>query len=216
MTAHDDRDATVRPPSAAVESEPDLVSLVGSRFAHDLNNPVGAIGNGVELLGLTGQADGPELALIAESVENARRRIKTFRIAFGAAGPGQMVPASEIAELTAPGADGRRLEIDWPLTGDLARRYAKTVFLALMCLESALPWGGRAEVRAAPGGGWQVTATADRMQVDPALWHILEGGPLPRDLAANAVQFALLARETARRGRTLSLSRTETTLRLVF
>ena len=108
-------------PNAPDLVAPDLVALVGSRMAHDLNNPLGAIANGVELLGLTGQADGPELALITESVENARRRIKTFRIAFGAAAPGQTVAAGEIAELTVPGADGRRLEIDWPVTADLAR-----------------------------------------------------------------------------------------------
>jgi len=203
------------PDPRQVPHAPDLVSLVGSRIAHDLNNPVGAIANGIELLGLTGQMDGPELALINESVENARRRIKSFRIAFGAAAPGQVVAAAEIAELTAPGADGRRLEIDWPVAEDLPRRDAKTVFLALMCLESAMPWGGRVQVRAAPGG-WQLAATADRVRLEPAHWHILEEGPLPADLSANAVHFALLAREIGIRGRPITLARTETAISLGF
>ena len=195
--------------------EPDLVALVGSRIAHDLNNPIGAIANGVELLGLTGQADGPELALITESVENARRRIKTFRIAFGAAAPGQLVSAGEIAELTAPGADGRRLEIDWPLAADLGRRDAKCVFLALMCVESAMPWGGRAAVRNG-SDGWRIEARAERTRVEPAHWDLLDGKPVPGDLPANAVHFALLARETIGRDRPLSVTRTDATLTLAF
>ncbi len=194
---------------------PDLVALVGSRMAHDLNNPIGAIANGVELLGLTGQADGPELALVSESVENARRRIKTFRIAFGAAAPGQSIAAAEITELLAPGADGRRLEVDWPVSADVARRDAKRVFLALMCLESALPWGGRAAVRPGPDG-WRIEAQAERMRVEPEHWALLEGEPVPHDLPASAVHFALFARETVGKGQPTSVSITDTAITLAF
>ena len=202
-------------PAGRAADGPDLVALVGSRIAHDLNNPVGAIANGVELLGLTGQADGPELALITESVENARRRIKGFRIAFGAAAPGQTVSATEIAELIAPGPDGRRLKIDWPLPGDLARRDAKAVFLALMCIESAMPWGG--QVAIAPSGDrWRLTAVAERTRIEPVHWHLLDGGALPADLTANAVHFALLAREMTGRRYPVSLRVTDTTIELAF
>ena len=193
----------------------DLVALVGSRIAHDLNNPIGAIANGVELLGLTGQADGPELALITESVENARRRIKTFRIAFGAAAAGQLVAASEIAELVAPGAGARRLQTDWPVRDDLERYDAKRVFLALMCIESAMPWGGRATVRQAPDG-WRVDAEADRTRIEPAHWSLLQGGHAPGDLAASAVHFALFARETIGSGHPVSVVMSDTAIALAF
>lgn len=201
-------------PKATDAPGPDLVALVGSRMGHDLANPIGAIANGVELLGLTGQGDSPEVALISESVENARRRIKAFRIAFGAAQPGQMVPAAELAEIVAPGPDGRRLEIDWA-PGDLPRTEAKRILLALMCLESAMPWGGRARVVAADGG-WRIEAGAERLRVEPALWAILEGAPAPADLAAGAVHFALLAEAAARDGRELTAQITETAIRLAF
>jgi histidine phosphotransferase ChpT len=200
---------------APVSAGPDLVALVGARIAPDINNPIGAIANGVELLGLTGQVDGPEIGLITESVENARRRIKTFRIAFGAAAPGQRVAAAEIAELAAPGADGRRLEIDWPVSADLPRQDAKQVFLALMCLESAMPWGGRAAVRNRPGG-WQIAAEAPRLKLEPAHWAMLEGAPAPADLAPGAVHFALLARETIGRGQPVSVGLSDTTIDLAF
>mgnify|MGYP000296592635 CR=1 FL=1 len=44
-----------------------LNDLIGSRICHDLISPIGAIGNGVELLGLTGPPS-PEVRLIADSV----------------------------------------------------------------------------------------------------------------------------------------------------
>jgi histidine phosphotransferase ChpT len=63
----------------------ELTSLIGSRICHDLISPLGAIGNGVELLAMSEVAKGPEMSLIAESVENANARIRFFRVAFGAA-----------------------------------------------------------------------------------------------------------------------------------
>jgi histidine phosphotransferase ChpT len=87
------------PETPMPDAPPDLVALVGSRIAHDLANPLGAIANGVELLALTGQGNSAELQLITESVANATARIKAFRIAFGAAPPGQTVKAADIAAL---------------------------------------------------------------------------------------------------------------------
>jgi len=52
----------------------DLTALIGSRICHDLISPLGAIGNGVELLQLSGMGDSPEMALISESVTNANLR----------------------------------------------------------------------------------------------------------------------------------------------
>ena len=52
----------------------DLNSLIGSRICHDLISPLGAIGNGLELLSMSGFDGAPEIALIAESVENANSR----------------------------------------------------------------------------------------------------------------------------------------------
>ncbi|MEO0403208.1 MAG: histidine phosphotransferase, partial [Pseudomonadota bacterium] len=62
-----------------------LAALIGSRICHDLISPIGAINNGLELLGMSDQRDGPEIDLISESVENASARIRFFRIAYGAA-----------------------------------------------------------------------------------------------------------------------------------
>lgn len=180
-------------------------ALVASRIAHDLASPIGAIANGVELLGLAGFENSPELALISESVANASARIKTFRIAFGAAQPGQIVPEAEIKAITA--AEGRRFEIAWQVPGDLPRSEAKIAVLALLCLESAMPWGGSAAV-ARDGQHLRITARAERMNATPALWDFLAGtAPGPETLPPAQVQFLLLAAEAATQGRPIRLTR---------
>ncbi|RME18454.1 MAG: histidine phosphotransferase [Alphaproteobacteria bacterium] len=184
------------------ETEADLVALVGSRMAHDLANPLGAIANGLELLELTGLGGSPEFDLIAASVDNANRKIKWFRLAFGAAAPGQTVSGAEIADLIAP-VDGRRLAIDWAAGADLPRAEVKKILLGLMCAESAAPFGGSARV-IADGTGWRIEVIAERLAADPGLWAVFSGAAPAEGLAAGQVHFALLAREAARTGRPVS------------
>ncbi len=192
---------------------PDLVALVGSRIAHDLISPLGAIGNGVELLELTG-LDTPEIGLIADSVASANARIRLFRIAFGAAHPGATVSAREIAALTAP-TPGARVAIDWQVPGDVARGPAKLALLALMCCESAMPRGGRITVTAS-GDAWQVSADAPRLAPDPALFAALTDPDTPADITPAQVHFALIGPEARAQGRRLAAQACETALVLTF
>ena len=87
---------------------PDFSALIGSRICHDLVNPIGAIGNGVELMMMDGTAKGPELALIAESVASATARIRFFRIAFGASGD-QRIARSDVLSILSVVSQGGRL-----------------------------------------------------------------------------------------------------------
>ncbi|MCI2398307.1 histidine phosphotransferase family protein [Aliiroseovarius subalbicans] len=193
----------------------DLNALLGSRICHDLISPLGAIGNGVELMQLSGQAESPEMALIAESVENANLRIRFFRIAFGAASDGQMVGEKEVRTVLAPGVDGRKLEIDWALTGDQPRTVVKVIFLILQCFESAMPWGGHLRV-SHDGDHWKVAGEAERLKVDPDLWELLSNPGAEVDLAAAQVQFALIGPELKRQGRKLGLTVSEHSISVEF
>lgn len=179
-----------------------LAGLVASRLCHDLISPLGAIGNGVELMSMPGTpGHGPELQLVTESVENAQARIRMFRVAFGQAQPDQRLGGPEIAALLADCARGGRLILDWQVGGDQARREIKMVLLALLCLESALPRGGRVLIcRSGDGRGWRLVAEASRTRPDAPLWSLLGPGTeaevapaLPLDRLTPAhVQFALL------------------------
>lgn len=178
----------------------DLPALIGSRICHDLVNPLSAIRNGVELLQLSGMEDSPELALVAEAVEGAARRIRLFRIAFGAAAPGQMVAEREIRDLLAPDPGGRRLAVDWRPAGDRPRELVKAALLVVLGCESAMPWGGAIRIEE-EAGRWRVTGEAERMRDLTGLWRLVDGSGNGADPAPAEVHFALIAPALARQGR---------------
>ncbi|NSX55278.1 histidine phosphotransferase family protein [Parasulfitobacter algicola] len=170
---------------------PDLTALVGSRICHDLISPIGAIANGVELLGMSGVAQGPEMQLISESVENANARIKFFRIAFGAASDDSKISETEVIASLNAVSQGGRVEYDWKPQGAQSRVDVRLVFLALQCLESAMAYGGAIMIEKT-AERWTLTATADKFKTDPALWERLYKDDTSDLPAAAHVQFALL------------------------
>ena len=176
-------------------AQADLAQLLGSRLCHDLVSPLGAIGNGVELLEMSPEFPGigasPELMLIAESVAAARARIQLFRVAFGQAQGDQRVSRASLAQLLDGFSGQGRLRVQLEAEGDFARVELRMIMLAMMCLESALPWGGAVTV-VHDGGRWRLVGQADLVKQDPALWAWL-GGDDPRAPAPSEVHFALLA-----------------------
>lgn len=186
----------------------DLAALIASRLCHDLVSPVGAIDNGLELLELSGAApQGPEMSLISASCQNARARLRFFRLAFGHAGAGQMVSAREAAEILHDWGEAR-LRCSWPAGVDAPRQEAQLVFLAALCLERALPRGGEIEIAASPGG-WRLSCGAALPQ-GHAAWDWMAAyaeapEAAPAQLQPAEVQFALLPVMAARRGLTLRL-----------
>ncbi len=193
----------------------DLTALIGSRICHDLISPLGAIGNGVELLQLSGMADSPEMALIAESVTNANLRIRYFRVAFGAAPDDQMIADGEIRSILAPGVDGRKIEVDWTLEGSQPRACVKLAFLILQCFESAMPWGGRISVRR-DGDHWTIRGVADKLKLDPDLWALLITPQGDTDVPPAQVHFALIAPELARQNRTAGVTLSDHSINVEF
>lgn len=188
-----------------LDGEAGLADLVGSRLCHDLVSPLGAIGNGLELLQLgSGPVAGsPELSLITESVEAARARIRLFRIAFGAAPGDQRVSAADLTALIAEFGTGR-LRPELSAQGDHPRVAVKMIMLGLMCMESAMPWGGRILIGNS-GASWRLVADSDRIKLEPRLWAWLSDGPEGRDrLAPSEVHFGLLAATAAAHGRNIA------------
>lgn len=194
---------------------PDIAALIGSRICHDLISPIGAISNGVELLEMAGGAAGPEIELISESVVNANARIRFFRVAFGAASSGQMIGASEVRSILADYSAGGRLRLDWQAGGDQVRAEAKIAFLLILCLETAMPWGGKITV-GNTGGIWSVFGGSDRIKVDNALWGTLLTPNPNRDISAAEVQFLLLPTLLRDADRSLSLDIGETAISARF
>jgi histidine phosphotransferase ChpT len=195
-------------------TRPDLAALIGSRICHDLISPIGAIGNGVELLSMSGAAGGAELALISDSVTNANARIRFFRIAFGQASEGQSIGRSEVAAILSDLYGGARLNVDWAPSDDCPRRAVKVAFLLIQCLESSMPYGG--EIRVTRGdGSWHVTGEAAKMKPNPALWA-LACGETGVEVTPSHVHFALVPEALARIGRRLTMESDAGRIALAF
>ena len=198
------------------DDKTDFAALIASRICHDLISPIGAIGNGVELMAMARNgAAPPEVALIADSVANANARIRFFRISFGQARSDQRVARSDVLSILTDLSRVGRVAYGWTSAGDLARREVRLVFLLLQCVESALAYGGRIEVTQ-DGAGWAITAEARRLRIDPALWEVLSDLGPPDDIEPGQVHFALVPEELARQGRRLITEIGETVIRLTF
>ncbi|KIC37444.1 histidine phosphotransferase family protein [Leisingera sp. ANG-M7] len=180
-----------------------LAALVGSRICHDLISPVGAINNGLELLGMAGSMSGPELELISDSVANANARIRFFRIAFGSAGD-QQTPRAEVVSVLEDVSKGGRIQYQWsPLEG-CTRSEARLALLSALCLESALPYGGTVKIFCADGK-WTIVGEGRKVTVDDELWARVSGGSSNAEITPALVQFAMLPEAAKEAGRTVRL-----------
>lgn len=195
------------------QSNVNLAALIGSRICHDLISPIGAINNGLELLGMSDGRAGPEIDLITESVENASARIRFFRIAYGAASDTPM-GRSEVITILRDVTNGGRLTMVYGPMDDKPRWAVRMVFLAIQCLESSMPYGGQIEASCA-SGQWTITGHASKTNVDPALWSVLKGAE-PDGLAPGHVQFALLPAVANDVKRKVNCDLSEDTLTICF
>ena len=193
-----------------------LAALIGSRICHDLVNPVGAIANGVELLQMGGaDPGGPELQLVSDSVAQTAARLKFFRIAYGVASAAQVLGRTETELILTDACSGGRLRVIWSVATDCPRTETKLAFLLIQCAEAAMPRGGEIEVWMTDGR-WRIEARSPRLATDPALWALLDGGPLPEALKPGEVQFALAPRAAAALGRRIEAAPGAEVLRIQF
>jgi histidine phosphotransferase ChpT len=190
-----------------------LAALIGSRICHDLISPIGAINNGLELLGMSDTHGGPEIELISESVDNASARIRFFRIAYGAASETEMGRAEVVSILNDSARGGRMTLAYGPLDGQ-PRWAIRMAFLAIQCLETSMPYGGRVEVNC-DAGAWTITGYSTKSNADPNLWALLKGAEF-ENLAPAHVQFALLHAVARDSRRTIETELKDDLLRIMF
>lgn len=191
-----------------------LAALIGSRICHDLISPVGAINNGLELLAMSGAMAGPELELISDSVLNANARIRFFRIAFGAAGDQQMGRAEIISVLDDIGKAGR-LKYQWNLAEGCSRSEVRMAFLAALCLETALPYGGLITV-SCTDGKWTVVGEGRKISIEAPLWGHVDTSDTSATLTPAQVQFAMLAVAAQEAERQVSFDHSEEKVTIWF
>lgn len=192
-------------PELATGNAPELAALVSARLCHDLISPIGAIGNGLELLRMTegtgrNAGGGPELALISDSLGTALARLRFYRIAFGPADERARQSVDEARQITDALYAGR-FGVTW-IDGEattMSRTAAQIAFLAILCFERSLPMGGDVVVSLADDRV-QLRAEECRVNAPAELWlHVTSGAPVPEPRPDN-VQFQLLRRALTARG----------------
>ena len=184
----------------------DLANLVGSRICHDLISPIGAIGNGLELLSLTQKSMNEEMDLVSESAQSASARVQFFRIAYGGAAADQTNSSSEIVALLKACDSANRYSYDWQTAATLARQDIRIACLVIQCLETAAPTGGTMFVKQRENN-WSISVDSrDPIRIEPQLWATLQMETFNYEFASSQVQFALLPNALREAGRTLSFS----------
>jgi histidine phosphotransferase ChpT len=149
-------------------SATDLAAMLCSRVCHDLINPVGAIGNGLEVLADPSQAamfDGAQ-ELIANSARHARAKLEFARLAYGASSTaGTDFDTRECERVAKLLFEIEKADLDWRVTPMLLPKHkAKLLMNMLLIAAMAVPRGGvvKVEVEGAPGNEmFRLTSTSD-------------------------------------------------------
>ena len=131
-----------------------VAELLCSKLCHDLVSPVGAVNNGLELLGEDRGMWDEAVALIGQSGRQAAARLSFFRVAFGGAGQGESITAEDAARLAEDFFAGSKITLAWtspvPMPANMMPRSRAKLLLNLVLLAAeTLPRGG--EVHASPG-----------------------------------------------------------------
>ena len=185
----------------------DLVEHLCSRLCHDLAGPIGAVRNGLELIAESREDGedsdaGPALDLIGHSAEQAARRLRLFRLAYGRAICEGTRSFAEARDAALDWLTGSRVALHWPVgqpddalapQPGLVRLVLNLVVLAV----DTIPTGGVVTVTEADAGGVLVKANGRNLKwPDEISAALLELSPVaalgPRTLhAALTGRFAV-------------------------
>ncbi len=193
-----------------------LAALLCTRLCHDLVGPVGAISNGIELLGDTEAGlDDEVVALIGRSAQETTRRLRFFRAAYGLPGGGGGArDLASAAKLAAQFFAGGKIALDWddgasaPLPVDEGI-CAQIILNLLLVGAETLPRGGRLAVQIAAADGGvtlSVIAEGSTIKLDDDLAARLEGRTTVAELDARRVQPLFAAQLAAACGGRLALA----------
>lgn len=146
----------------------DLAAMLCSRVCHDLINPVGAIGNGLEVLSDPTQSAMMEGAqeLIANSAKHARAKLEFARLAYGASSTaGTDFDTRECERVARLLFEIEKAELDWKVPLILLPKHkAKLLMNMLLIAAMSVPRGGLVKVEVEGAAGQEsfvFTCTSD-------------------------------------------------------
>src|SRR5690242_16216398 len=141
-------------------SATDLAAMLCSRVCHDLINPVGAIGNGLEVLADPNQAamaDGAQ-ELIANAAKQARAKLEFARLAYGASSTaGTDFDTRECERVARIYFEIEKADLDWQVPLILLPKHKAKLFMNMLLIAAmAVPRGGVVTARIEGAAGAEV------------------------------------------------------------
>ncbi len=173
-----------------------LLELLSSKICHDLISPVGAINNGIELVEDIGGAVVDEaMKLISDSAQQAARRLRLFRMAYGKAGAEQGVTLKDIRATAKDFLSTGKCRLTWGDEQDFTdvaekKGALKLVLCMTMMAEDVLSHGGDITVEAIneyDRVGVKVMMTGARAQLSQAMHAALKGEAAVDDITPRTV-----------------------------
>lgn len=184
-----------------------IFELLCSRLCHDLVSPVGAVNNGVELLEELGP-DEEALKLVGQSAQAAARRLKFYRVAYGAAGAADL-PMDELRDLMTGLLVDRHVALAWDSRAAIPFGLSGRRLLLNMLAFAAesLPRGGTIHVgaREAPAA-ISLTAEGAGATLPEGAQAAMDGSTPPGELTARTIQVYFASRLADALGARLSAS----------
>lgn len=161
----------------------ELAALVSSRICHDMINPVGAIANGLEVLGDEPDDDMREqaLELIRKSAKQAAAKLEFARLAFGAAGSaGAEIDLRDAERVARDFVQTGKHTLTWQGPAAMLPKDKVKLLLNLVALGvAALPRGG--EVSLVIAGtpekpDFSIVAKGQAARLEESVLQLLAGG----------------------------------------
>ncbi len=140
-----------------VKVELRVLELLSSRVCHDLISPIGAVGNGLELLEEAGpDMSGDALKLSANCVRKASALLEFFRMAYGTAGSDAGLRWDAAKQLAEGLLEGSKVVLVWtpaPAGVALPPLAPKLALNLVLLATEMLPRGGEVVVALQPADG---------------------------------------------------------------
>lgn len=133
-----------------------IIQLLCSRLCHDLVGPVGAINNGVELIGDAPDMLEDTLSLLNNSANQASRRLVFYRVAFGFGGGDGPGALKEVREISHDFVTDGNVTLNWPddsVMVTLPKNTVKLLMNLILLGVGTLIRGGTLDVQIAEQGG---------------------------------------------------------------